>query len=182
MPKRNPQLTFEGFNRPNDFFGGGHLKNSHAKTKRPLESKLPIHLCLRSNLSLFRLPKNYRKVNETVANICRKHGVKIYEYANVGNHIHLLIRIPSVRRWAAFIRELTGRLAQIAQGLKLSEKGVEQFWKQRPFTRIVRGWQKTYKIAKEYIQLNQLEAEGYISRKDTKTLKDLRAFLNDGFS
>jgi len=172
---------FEGFNRPKDFFGGAHLKNSHARSKRPLESKLPIHLCLRSNLSLFRLPKNYKKVNETEALICRKHVVKTYEYANVGNHLHLLIRIPSVRRWAAFIRELTGRLAQIAQGLKLSEKDAENFWKQRPFTRIVRGWRKAFKITKEYLQLNHLEAEGYISRKDTKTLRDLRTLLSDGF-
>lgn len=168
------QQTFQGLQRPKDTFGGMLLKNSHAKTKRPLDSKLPIHLVLRSELSALRLPKTFRGVNETVGNVCKKHGMKIYQYANVGNHLHILIKIPNVRRWPAFIRELTGRIAQQVQGITGQQKGLAKFWKQRPFTRIIRGWKKAYRIAKDYVMLNRLEAEGFISRQETKNLRELK--------
>lgn len=95
--------------------------------------------------------------------------MRLYEFANVGNHLHLLIKLPNRRSWNAFIRELTGRIAQQVE----KEPGTA-FWKHRPFTRIVRGWKKAYQTAKEYVRLNILEAEGRINRRDTKTLKDLR--------
>jgi hypothetical protein len=178
MARRAKQLSFEGFSKLNDCFGGSLLKNSHAKTHRPLDSKLPIHLILRSVKGGMRLPKTFKHVNQTVDRACKKHGVRLYQYANVGNHLHMLIKISHVKRWAAFIRELTGRIAQVAQGLKGPQKGLPNFWKQRPFTRIVRSWRKAFRDAKEYVHLNFLEAEGFISRKETKTLKDLSAIFS----
>jgi REP element-mobilizing transposase RayT len=177
---RQTQLKFEGFNKISDCFGGSLLKNSHAKTHRPLDSKLPIHLILRSVKGGMRLPKTFKLVNQTVDRVCKKHGVRLYQYANVGNHLHMLVKIPHVKRWASFIRELTGRIAQVAQGLKGPQTGLPNFWKQRPFTRIVRGWRRAFQTAKEYIHLNFLEAEGFISRAETKTLKDYRAIFADG--
>lgn len=172
------QSTFVGLGRPEDCFGGSLLKNSNAKVKRPLDSKLPVHLVLRSNFSMMRGIKAFGLVNEAVREIARKHGVKVYEYANVGNHLHMVICVKKLRLWAAFIRELTGRVAQLAQGLKGPQKG-RKFWTQRPFTRIVRGWKKAFQVAREYVRLNLLEAEGFISRKQTKTLKDLRMIWSD---
>lgn len=169
-------MTFAGLGRPGDCFGGSLLKNSNAKTKRPLDSKLPVHLVMRSNVSMMRMLKSFGLVNEAVRGIAKKYGVKIYEYANVGNHLHLLVRIKNLRLWASFIRELSGRVAQVAQGLKGPQKSglAKKFWSQRPFTRIIRGWKKPFQIAREYVNLNLLEAEGFISRNQTKTLKDLR--------
>jgi REP element-mobilizing transposase RayT len=169
----------EGFAKPEDQFGGSLLKNSHAKSKRPLSSKFPLHVVLRTHRSQFRLPKNYLRVNETIRKMCRKHGVRLYSYANVGNHLHLLVKLPHVRNWAGFARELAGRLAHLVQGLDSQERG-GLFWKQRPFTRIVRGWKKAYRTVKEYIYLNELEAEGHIDRNETHSLKELRLFFADG--
>lgn len=152
------------------------MKGNNPKVKRPLESKLPIHLVLRSKRGAMRLPKTFKLVNAAVGEISKRHGVKIYKYANLGNHLHILVKIPSVRRWSAYIRELTGRIAQLVKEQVPSE---DTFWLHRPFTRIVRGWRKAYRTAKEYVELNQLEAEGHISRKETKTLKDLRAIFSD---
>jgi REP element-mobilizing transposase RayT len=114
MTKRKTQQHFqgEGFHIPKDCFGGSLLKNSNAKIKRPLDSKLPIHLVLRANKGGMRLPKTHLRVNRTVETTCKKHGVKVYRFANVGNHLHMIIKIPGRARWAAFIRELTGRVAQ----------------------------------------------------------------------
>jgi hypothetical protein len=54
----------------------------------------------------------------------------------------------------------------------------ESFWALRPFTRIVRGWRKAFQIAKAYVELNLLEAEGFISRSEIKTLRDFRAIFD----
>jgi REP element-mobilizing transposase RayT len=176
---RQQEFQGEGFKKPNDCFGGSLLKNSHAKVKRPLASTFPLHLVLRTHKSHFRLPRHYRKVNDLVVNTCAKHGVRLYKYANVGNHIHLLIKLPNIQRWSAYIRELTGQIAQLVQGLKAQDKG-DAFWKQRPFTRIVRGWKQAFHKVIDYLELNRLEGDGFIDRAQTKTLKDLRAFFADG--
>ncbi len=185
MSKRSSsskQLSFlaDGFHKPQDCFGGSLLKNSHAKTKRPLDSKLPIHLVLRSTTSLMRTHRAFGPINQTVRIIAKKYGVRIYSYANVGNHLHILLRIKSLRLWAGFIRELTGRVAQVAQGLKGPQKSRRKFWSQRPFTRIVRGWKRAFAAAKDYIGLNILEADGHISRQETRSLKELRLIFADG--
>jgi len=162
---KNPkQRTFEGLRAPKDVFGGS-LLTSNPKVRRPLDSKLPTHVVLRATKSTMRKPQNFLKVNQAINNACRKHGVRLYEYANVGNHLHLLIKLRSRASWAGFIREITGRIAQLT----------ETKWLHRPFTRIVRGWKKAYQISREYVRLNVLEANGFISRAETKNLKDLRA-------
>jgi REP element-mobilizing transposase RayT len=171
------QLSLSGkiFNKPKDVFGGS-LLTSNPKGKRPLHSKLPILLTLRAERSCLRKPGAFHVVNQLVRATAKRHGIRIYKYANVGNHLHILIKIPHVHRWAAFIRELTGRIAQALLARIDLPKNL-RFWKFRPHTRIVRGWQKAYTTAKEYIYLNQLEADGCIDRKQIPNLKALKRLL-----
>ncbi len=180
MSGRRAQLEFagKGFRKPGDEFGGSLLKGN-PKCKRPLDSKFPVHLVLRATRGGMRLPKAFSVVNEIVTKTAQKHGFKVYRYANVGNHLHLLVKINHVRDWPAFIRELCGRIAQTMRELIKLPQG-EAFWLFRPFTRIVRGWHKAFRSVCDYIHLNFLEAEGFISRKETKSLKDLRAIWGDG--
>jgi hypothetical protein len=175
---KQQQFNTGAFHKPKLSFGGDLLKNSNAKVKRPLDSKLPIHLELKCTKSLLRLPKTFGMVNREADRICKKHGVTVYKYANVGNHLHFVLKIPGRPRWGAFIRELTGRLAQIAQGITGQQKGTERFWAKLPFTRVIAGWRKAFRIILDYVELNWLEAEGFISRKETRTLKDLRAIFD----
>ena len=176
MARRKSQQEFigKGFTKPGDEFGGSLLKGN-PKCKRPLESKLPIHLTLRASKSSLRTPKTQTLVAELVYGTAKKYGVTIYKFANVGNHLHILIKISRISRWSAFIRELTGRIAQVATA-QLGLSG--RFWLYRPHTRIVRGWNRAYRTAKMYVHLNWLQAEGFISRRETKTLKDLRAIFD----
>jgi REP element-mobilizing transposase RayT len=172
------QLSFSGklFDKPKDVFGGSLLKGNNPKGKRPLDSKMPILLTLRAEKSGMRKLGIFHKVNGQVYSIAKKHGVRVYSYSNVGNHLHLLIKIPRISRWAAFIRELTGQIAQLVLKIIDLPKGL-RFWKYRPHTRIVRGWKRAYKIAKEYVQLNELEASGSIDRRQTPNLRALRELL-----
>ena len=151
------------FGNPAVAFGGSLLKGN-PKVARPLSVKNPIHLVLRADKSRFRLPKNFARANECLEKTAKKHGVRVYQYANVGNHFHVVLRIMNRRQWAAFIRQLTSRLAFMAQIR----------WPKRPFTRIVAGWRKAYTALKRYIRLNQLEAEGLISRSQAGKLGKIR--------
>lgn len=175
------QLRFEGKHfQQTDRFGGSLLKGN-AREKRPLNSKLPLHLVLRADvqgLQSMRHPQRFGMINKKVTDTAAKYGVRIYEYANVGNHIHLLVRVPKLSLWGAFIRELTGRIAHYMQDLGGRKKG-RKFWLHKPFTRVVRGWRKAFVSLKEYVILNQWEADGNISRKDALTLKDLRRIWSE---
>ena len=160
------QSSFANFHQPGSSFGGSLLKEkTNPKTQRPLHSKLPIHLVLKAKRSWMRTPKHFAAVNATFERVANKHGVRIYEYANVGNHLHALIRITRRPRWAAFIRELTGRLATLAGG-----GGI---WLHRPFTRVVSGWRRAYQSVRRYVRLNAWEAERGLSRRESEILRRL---------
>lgn len=169
MRKIQQEFKIKGFEKVKDEFGGS-LLSSHPKTRRPLDAKFPIHLTLRSTASVLRKPKNFGRVFKIIREVAKKHGVRIYKDANVGSHLHLAIKLRHIRDWAGFIRELTGRIA-------LACGGKRGFWMYRPHTRIVRGWQKAFQIVKDYISLNEIEAEGFISRREIKTLRDYRALF-----
>ncbi len=177
---RRKQLEFEGqeFERPGITFGGSYLKGN-PKGKRPLDSKLPIHVVLRAEKSLMRLPKTFGVVHEALALAAKRHGVKIYRKANVGNHLHLLIRVSNRRHWAGFIRSVSGHIA-LAVRKSLGLKSAAGFWKYRPFTRLVSGWKKAFLHICDYIELNRLEAEGHLRRNQIKSLRHLRALFADG--
>lgn len=174
LMRAKKQLEFQQLRKPKDDFGGSLLKGN-PKGKRPLDSKLPILLTLRSVQGGMRLPKAFGKVEASVKRCAHKYGVRIYEWSNVGNHIHLLIKLPKRQAWAAFIRELTG---EIASRMKEQFRTKGKFWMYRPHTRIVQGWRKAYQIAKSYVQLNELEAQGLTNRKELAHLKQLKEIMS----
>jgi REP element-mobilizing transposase RayT len=175
MSKRHKQLSFtaKGLEKPKVAFGG-HSFKTNAKSKRPISSKLPIHLVMRTDGRKFsmRKPRAFRLVDQIVYRTADKYSVLIYEFANVGSHLHMVIKLPHLREWAKFIRELSGRIAQEMQELKGPEKG-EKFWIFKPFTRVVASWGKAYRDCCDYVILNRLEGGGHIRRADTKRLSEL---------
>lgn len=188
--RRNKQLSFtgKGLEATSDRFGGS-LLTSNPKVKRPLDSKWPTHLVLRANESVLRSPKTFGRVNQLVHLIARKYGIRIYEYANVGNHLHLIVRTGRRSSWAGFIRELTGRIAlfvrsanagsgQLRSNGKISISPHRSFWRDRPFTEIIRSWRKGFQAALDYLELNRLEAEGHIKRAEIKSLNHLRLLFS----
>lgn len=103
------------FQRKTLSFGGSLLNGNNPKTSRPLDSKLPVHLVLRSQRARgtwsLRRGLRQKQVREIVYRTAKKYGVKIHEYANAGNHLHILLKLHKRFLWKSFICELTGRLA-----------------------------------------------------------------------
>jgi len=179
LPKRGrPPL------KPRGHFGGRYLKNYNPNCERPMDSKNALHLVLKSSQAVgeksFKNEKYEAKIWEIINYHADKTGIKIYEYANGGNHLHLLLRAKHRDDYTAFIRIITGLIARMVGNSERGKPLKKKFWDARPFSRIVGFAKKEFNAIKTYLLRNTLEAIGwlkYISR-DSRLPKELRQLLD----
>ncbi len=120
-----------------------------------------MHLVLKSSKA--RGDKSFLLFSKEIETILRKQasnfGVKIYAFANAGNHLHLVIRIHSRDTYNSFIRAISGLLMRKVFGLEKGRGAVTALWDARPFTRIL-SWGKDFAAVKNYLLINRLEMTG----------------------
>lgn len=138
---------------------GGSLSIGKRKSQRPLSVKRPIHLVLKSSLAVgSRSLLRHRPLVEKIINKSKKRfNIRVYEFAIVSNHIHLLIKGYSRKDLQNFFRTVAGHIAQeILRRCPLNcSEAVEaggaprtkenKFWQSRIYSRIVtwgREWQQ----------------------------------------
>src|SRR5689334_16867058 len=132
---------------------GGSLLTGRRKERRPLSTKKPIHLVLRSDLSGAFNPGN-RSLEQLIRRTAGRFGVRVYDLALNWSHIHCVIRIRNRESYNAFIRALTGT---IARKIQISKRYAEKIFSLRPFTRILE-WGRDFRNVLQYQIINQLEA------------------------
>ena len=167
--KKVKQLKL-GIKAPKLHFGGAKFSSYNPNSSRPLAVKTPIHVVMRSpmakgHLSLLFFDKEIRKIIKKQSEAA---GVKVYDFANAGNHLHFVCSLSRVDGWKQFIRALSGLIARLV--LK-AERGCAvgaKFWEGRPWTRIL-TWGRAYKTVKKYLAFNKTEAFGF-SRKAAKIM------------
>jgi REP element-mobilizing transposase RayT len=156
---------------------GGSLSTTRANraSARPLSTKHSMHLVLRSSKAKgqwsFLKSKNDQIVRKLVDKFGKRYGVRIYSLANVGNHLHLQIRLTNRHTYNSFIRAITGAIAlQITGRTRWAKGGAEKvkFWDYRPFTRIVTSLREILNL-KDYIHVNALEGFGH-TRSEARLL------------
>ena len=152
-------------------FGGTLLRQKKNRYARPLSTKLPIHLVIKSSQAKggwsFLLPRNRRILENTLKLMAKLYGVRVLEVGNSGNHCHFLLRISNRQLYKSFIRAFTGTMVRKICG---TAKLARRFFDFRPFSRVVIGW-RGYQIARDYVWLNHLEGLGVIpSRSQAKTV------------
>src|SRR6186997_1924555 len=160
--KRTKQLGFEILEGNNvRYFGGAYL-SSNPKEKRPLSLKKSSHLVMRSLLAKgpLSLLRHNEKIEKIIYKQAKKFGVKIYRYANGGNHLHLIVLPMSRRAFNSFIRSISGLIARLVLKVERGDPKGIQFWEKRPFTRIVE-WGPDYERVCNYLMQNTLEALGF---------------------
>lgn len=145
------KLQYSLFPSPPREFGGS-LSNGTRKLARPLQTKTPIHLVLKSNRQ--DLIKYGAAIKAQMQRQSIKNSVKIYHHSINSNHLHLLISFKHRGSYKKFIRAFTAAVA------KLMGKSL---WSLLPYTRIA-TWGREFRFLLDYISLNQLEAEGKILR------------------
>lgn len=153
--------------------GGELFKTRKGRSApRPLAVNLSMHMVLRSShakgVRSFLEPKNRNAIRQILNKFSNKYGVQILSGANVGNHLHIHLKLPNRHSYKPFIRAITSAIAMKIMGVSRwrskTEIGIKRFWDYRPFTRIVVGL-KGYLNLKNYIEINKLEAKGFHREK-----------------
>ena len=187
-PRAPRQLSLLGKGDP---FYGGSLRTTRRsrETPRPLAVKKSMHVVMRSSLAKgsrsFQSGRNAKKIAELIRIHAARNHVRVFSFANVGNHIHLHIQLSYRKGYARFIRALTSAIAmhvmgwnrwtggkarvraQTQQGNTLAQDSADsasaaspqRFWDFRPYTNVVTSWTGFLRL-KDYVQINQFEAGG----------------------
>ncbi len=142
---------------------GGALLEGKRKTKRPLSTKHPLHLVLKSSCSGVFAPGNI-SLEKLIRSQAKKFGLKIYDLALNWSHIHFILKIESRKDYNKFVRSLT---AILAKRIRKFKPHLEVIFELRPFTRIM-SWGRDFKRGLDYLILNQIEALGFIVREKVK--------------
>ncbi len=169
-----------GFERKAGAKHGGDLAIGKRKTFRPIDPKQALHVVLKSSKARGELsmlhPKHCNSIHKHIRKIAKRRGVKICQFANVGNHLHLLIKVPSRAAWQRFSKELSGGIAQIVTGARKGqalprnaqgtqpESALRAFWDHLLFTRIV-SLGRDFNGVCRYLVKNLFEAAGVPMKK-----------------
>src|SRR5438309_1733231 len=91
---------------------GGDVGCGCRKVARPISTRRPMHLVLRSSRAIgawsLRRPKTEVGIRMTIRTLARRYGVRVYELANACNHVHLVVRTRSRPGFHAFLRAFAG--------------------------------------------------------------------------
>lgn len=137
---------------------GGSL--NYRKVKRPLNTNKAIHLTMRSDVCTkgVSLRKHTAGINKYIFKFSERFGVRVYKHSINSNHVHLVMRVKDRGQYIEFIRALSGA---IALKMKLQYKIAQQFWQERPFTRLV-SWGRDFQTVCKYIMKNFKETVGFV--------------------
>jgi len=165
------QLTFADLkktSRTSDFsrrsIHGHETRKGRRKLFRPVDPSKPLHLVFRSerakgNWSLKRF-KHIEHIRKLTYGLAKINQVRIIQYANAGNHLHLLVHAKDRNGFKRFTRTLSGLVARLVTGAKKGNP-VGKFWDTLFFSRVVE-WGRAYFSAKGYVLQNELESNGII--------------------
>lgn len=143
---------------------GGDLLSGKRKSIRPLSTKHPLHLVIKSSGSTLFKPGS-RALENLIRHHADKHHIKIYRISLNWSHTHILLKLPSREAYRAFIRTLTARIVDLFS--KQTGRSLKGLFDLRPFTRVL-SWGRDFRSAMLYHDLNDQEALGLIVRKKTR--------------
>jgi hypothetical protein len=138
---------------------GGTVRSGRRKLERPVSTRRPMHLTLYSLRARGRwsLRKHERSVQHALRISARRSGIRVYEFANVGSHLHLLVRTRHRHEFQAFLRSFAGMVAQAVTGARNGSPS-GRFWSLLAWSRIV-SWGRDQLGVRQYILRNRIEAE-----------------------
>jgi len=113
--------------------------------------------------------KHERKIRHLVERFAAANRVRIYKYANSGNHLHLLVQSKDPKAFQRFLKTIAGIIARAVTGARKG-KPSGKFWDSLAWTRIVH-WGRDFKHVIEYVLMNELEGAGVWHRSFRNTPK-----------
>lgn len=153
---------------------GGATGKGHRKLERPLSTRKWIHLVLKSDKARGKLsfltPTNKILIQRILKEKAKKFGVSLADQANVGNHLHLKVRITSRESFQKFLKSITTLIARKITGARKG-KPFGRFWQGLAFTRVLTSRTEELNLM-GYIMANRIEAATSVETRD----KFLRRF------
>jgi len=81
-----------------------------------------MHIVLRSSRARgewsMLTPRNRKRIEDFAYKAAKKHGVRLYRFANVGNHLHLLVKTRTRTAFQRFLKDVAGTVAILVTGAK----------------------------------------------------------------
>jgi REP element-mobilizing transposase RayT len=139
---------------------GGDESRGRRKVERPVSTRRAMHLTLHSERAVgpWSLLRHRRAVWEALRACARRSGVKVYDFANVGSHLHLLVRARRRGSFQAFLRSFAGIVARRVTAARRGRPiGGGPFWSGLAWSRVV-SWGRDYWGVRNYIFRNCIEA------------------------
>lgn len=168
-----------------DGFGGSLLKGNHAKVARPFHSKYAQHVVLRSTMAKGKLSLllKSKEIESEIRKQADRFFVKIYQIANAGNHIHIVLRAYKHLEFRKFMRIIASLIARKVLGAHRNSAVLNdsnrRFWDARPWSRLI-SWGQHFKNAVDYLKLNKIEVNFNLKRFNAREiLSKLKIAEND---
>ena len=93
-----------------DLEHGGVKSIGKRKGRRPFSPNFTMHLTLRSSQAVgdksFLRKENSKWISRLLMKQSQKWGIRVYEFANGGNHLHLLIRAHKKKWFNSFFKSI----------------------------------------------------------------------------
>ena len=160
--KKQPELDFGRAHAPRREHGGD-VDAKLRKLARPLDAGLALHVVLHSSRARgewsFLHRRNRSRVEKLLYSEAPKNGVRLDRIANVGNHLHLLLRYMQRADLQRFFRVAAGLIARAVTGARKGRK-IGKFWDSTLYSRLV-TWGREWKAVCAYFVKNNLEAIGF---------------------
>jgi hypothetical protein len=88
--------------------------------------------------------------------MARRFGVRVYDFANVGSHLHLILRARRREAFQSFLRSFAGIVARRVTGARRGQPA-GRFFSGLAWSRVV-SWGRDYIGLRHYVFRNQIEA------------------------
>jgi REP element-mobilizing transposase RayT len=136
---------------------GGAVRRGRRKLERPVSVRRPMHVVLTSQRArgTWSLRRHERAVREALRAMARRFGIRIYDFANVGTHLHLLVRARRRESFQAFLRSFAGLVARRVTGARRGRPS-GRFFDAIAWSRVV-GWGRDYLGVRHYVFRNAIE-------------------------
>jgi len=137
---------------------GGTVRRHLRKLERPVSTRRPMHVVLSSRRASgsWNLKKHESAVRGTLRAMARRFDVRVYDFANVGTHLHLLVRVRRRDAFQGFLRSFAGIVARRVTGARRGQPA-GPFFSNLAWSRVVR-WGRDYIGVRHYVFRNQIEA------------------------
>src|SRR5687768_11241955 len=98
---------------------GGSIRKGKRKEARPIFSKVPIHLVLRSSRAKGKWSmRNQPGIEALVRASAKRWRVRLEAFANSGDHLHMLVRVLQKEDFQNFLRAISTMIAKRITGAR----------------------------------------------------------------